>query len=250
MRMLTLALAMPWISAVELEVAGQPFVLAVDAVGVVQGLGGAEDGPEMPGDGVDGTLLVDVGIEKAFEQGLAFVAFETGYGDGVDARAETFHGFNDNATGDAPFEILELWYEHHWQDLQWRVGHIDITYAIDQNEVANDGFAQFMSSALVNYAPVAGRYDNGPGTAMTYQATSEIVLSAGIVDPGTDGETYSDLFRDYFAFAQLAYEGPSGTYRGYVYATDHGQDTEATSGVGLSLINHLPRSSALLLAPA
>ena len=130
--------------------------MGVEATLIGQGTSGIDDDVIDGGDISAGTLSADVWLEAALdENGTFFVDFETGRGDGIDYNeddnrgAQSFGGFNADATGDASLDILELWYEHALHDGATRVqvGHIDLTGNFDTNAVANDETAQFLEAA-------------------------------------------------------------------------------------------------------
>jgi porin len=142
---------------------------------------------------------IELDLEKlvGLTGGRAYALAEGGWSAGLDRSAiGSLSGVNDDAMGDEPVMLTELWYEQAVFDnkLLVRLGKVDLTGGFDHrntagcfdgNRYANDETAQFLSGALVNN-PAIPFPDNGLGVIVQVNPVEWLYLSAGAADARAD----------------------------------------------------------------
>ena len=200
--------------------------IGYSATSVVQGVVSGANGTQ--GDKTDATWTADLEISKEFENGgLAFAHVEMGQGNGLDEDEVTFLSSINRDAGDssASLEVTELYYEQPFAEDRFVItaGKIDSTCFIDDNEIANDETAQFLSGAFRNNSTIEFP-DNNFGIRLGVDLLEGVLLNVGVVEGDGDFEDVAD---GVFSFAQVAVSSDffdrEGTYRfyGWYSGSDH-----------------------------
>jgi len=192
--------------------------IGLSATSVIQGIVNSDN--TGVGDRTDSTWTADLEFSKTFENcGLAFCHVEMGQGNGLDDdELNLFSCVNrDNGNSGSTLTVTELYYEAIFFDERLLVtgGKIDPTAYLDDNEIANDETAHFLSCIFRNASTIPFP-DNNLGLRVGAEICDGLYLNTGILE--ADGD-FEDIFDRTFGFIQLAYspdfiERP-GTYRVY-----------------------------------
>ncbi|MDR0842963.1 MAG: carbohydrate porin [Acidobacteriota bacterium] len=209
--------------------------LAVGVTGILQGTPGLSrnDAPFATGNVIDGSMSLDVELTMPVSKsGKAFVLFEAGGGNGIDADIPTLSGFNDDADDDHTLRPTEVWYEHTFgEKVRLRGGKVDLTTDFDVSAVANSETDQFLSTGFVNNLAVEFPDDNGFG-AMLWVAPNDLIdLGVGFADADAD---WDHVFQTPFTMVELGFKPKiaerQGNYRVYGWhnSKDHERLTDDT----------------------
>ncbi|MBN1870999.1 MAG: carbohydrate porin [Candidatus Omnitrophica bacterium] len=187
--------------------------------------GGTED------DVFDAEFTADVEIEKEFDDwGLAFLHLEAGQNDGIEGGLSLFSNVNRDAgdTG-ASFDATEWWYEHYFldKDVILRVGKMDASCFVDQNEYAHCEITQFLGRIFRNSPAVEFPSDNafGANIHLCVEPLTFAEFEAGYYEADADWE---NIFDNPFYTAQVNIKPVdlseeslrSGNYRIYGWIND------------------------------
>ncbi|MFA5167374.1 MAG: carbohydrate porin [Candidatus Omnitrophota bacterium] len=199
----------------------------------------------------DAGYSIDLAFEKEFDDwGRAFLHLETGDGLAGDEQTALFSTVNRDADDSDNFvSVTEAFYEHYLFGKQAgiRIGKIDPTTSMDQNEYANDETTQFLSSMFRN-SPVIDFPDNALGATLLIEPKFApwLEVSGGFLDGDSNGV---DFINSGYMFGQVNFkptflgENRPGNYRAYIWRnnSDHsywGEDATLTTrpgyGFGLS----------------
>ncbi len=192
----------------------------------------------------DASYSVDVELSKKFEDyGKALILFEAGEGAGVEDELKVFSNVNFDATGgDSNLGVVEGWYEQYMGPLTVRIGKLDPTYLIDNNDYANDETSQFLGRIFRNN-PAVEFPGNGAGLRMALSPNDRIDIESIVMDGDSDWE---DMFEDTFYGGQINFKpkllSRPGNYRFYGWGGDRehtkwddsAQTKEDNYGFGLS----------------
>ena len=186
-------------------------------------------------EGIDGTMSVDLELTVATSKsGKAYVLLEAGGGSGIDAKAPTFSGFNDDADDDHNVRATEVWYEHVFGErVRLRGGKVDLSTDFDTNEVANSETDQFLSTGFVNNLAVEFPDDNGLGMMLWIAPHDLIDIGFGFADTDAD---WDNIFGTHFSIVELGFKPRvferQGNYR--VYGWHNSKDHERLTDAGIT----------------
>ena len=178
-------------------------------------------------DGIDGTMSVDLELTvSTSKSGKVHVLLEAGSGSGIDTKAPTLSGFNDDADDDHTVRPTEVWYEHTFgEKVRLRGGKVDLSTDFDTNEVANSETDQFLSTGFVNNLAVEFPDDNGLGMVLWIAPNDLLDLGFGFADADAD---WDNIFGTHFSMVELGFKprvfARQGNYR--VYGWHNGRDHE------------------------
>jgi len=137
----------------------------------------------------------DFDLEKLFRIPAAklYVLAEGSWSQGLnESSVGSLLNVNDDAGGDRPIDVTQLWYQQSFLDgrVTVRAGKLDLTggfecrgcpVSFDGNLYANDETTQFLAGALVNN-PTIPFPDNGLGAVLHVEPVEGFYASAGIAD--------------------------------------------------------------------
>jgi len=201
------------------------YEIAGGVTGVFQGSSGAAAA------GINGVFKSSMSFDAEFKlrtskSGKAYLLFESGAREGIDAHIPSFSGFNDDADDNFNLRPSEAWYEHAFGGkTRLRGGKIDITTDFDTNAVANDETEQFLSSGFVNNLAVEFPDDNSFGAMLWVSPIDLLDVGFGFADAAAD---WNNVFRNPFFILEFGlkpkFAGRQGNYR--FYGWHNGKDHE------------------------
>jgi len=121
-------------------------------------------------------MSFDAGLTlRTSKSGKAYLLFESGAREGIDAHIPSFSCFNADTDDNFNLRPSEAWYEHAFGGkVRLRGGKIDITTDFDTNSAANDETGQFLSGVFVNNIAVEFPDDNSFG-AMLWVSPNDLL---------------------------------------------------------------------------
>ena len=159
------------------------------------------------------------------ESGTAYLLFESGAGEGIDANISTFSGFNGAVDDRFDMRPSQAWYEHAFgEKARLRGGKIDITSDFDTNAVANSETDQFFSGVFINNLATAFPDDNSLGAMLWVAPNDFLDLGFGYADAAAGRE---NIFNNPFFITELVFKpviaSRLGNYRfyGWYNGKDH-----------------------------
>ena len=201
------------------------YEIAVGVTGVFQGSPGAASAD------IDGVFKPSMSFDAEFtlrtpKSGMAYIKFESGAGEGIDAHIPTFSGFNADADDNFNLRPSEAWYEYAFgEKARLRGGKIDLTTDFDTNAVANDETEQFLSGGFVNNLAVELPDDNSLGAMLWVSPVELIDIGFGFADAAAD---WDNVFKNPFFILEFdlkpKFADRQGNYR--FYGWHNGKDHE------------------------
>ncbi|MCL2389268.1 MAG: carbohydrate porin [Elusimicrobia bacterium] len=175
------------------------------------------------------TSVLDVDVLKEFSHGSIFLKLRTGLGAGLNNFLNAFNEVNTAADPNDFFNVEELWYEHKFLNdkLVFTFGKLDPTEYIDENEVANDEFADFLNEAFINNAAIAFP-DNNLGVRASFELSEMLGLTyMGLIANEDEGDL---SFRNQLFHAVELNFTPfaNGNYRFMVWGSTTDKENLAT----------------------
>ena len=201
------------------------YEIAAGVTGVFQGSFGASSA------GIDRAFKPSMSFDAELtlrtpKSGKAYLLFESGAREGIDAHIPSFSGFNDDADDKFNLRPSEAWYEHAFGGkARLRGGKIDITTDFDTNAAANDETGQFLSGGFVNNLAVEFPDDNSLGAMLWVSPNDLFDAGFGFADAAAD---WDNVFKNPFFILEFGLKtkiaGRRGNYR--FYGWHNGKDHE------------------------
>jgi len=88
-----------------------------------------------------------------WDGGVVYMLAESSWNDSIsEDRVGDLFGVNDDAMGDEPMIVSELWFQQMFFDgkVSFRLGKLDLTTSFETNAYADDETSQFLNTGLVN----------------------------------------------------------------------------------------------------
>lgn len=134
-------------------------------------------------------LTLDLEAMGVLDGGVVYAYAESGWKEGIGAdRVGSYFAVNEDAIGDQPIRLIELWYEQSFFDnkARLRVGKLDLTVDFDTNAYANEEAGQFLNAALVNMGNIPFP-DYGLGVQLIVSPADWLYFGLAAADAHADG---------------------------------------------------------------